>query len=136
MAQHCSRIFAVRMAAVIAAVLLAFAAGITAAAQDKPDPRSEIGGLHSKYVDVNGVKARYYEAGAGEPVLALHGWPQHWYSWRGVLPLTVISPAVGTASPASRRSSVVLPAPFWPISAVIRPSGTVTVQSVRADTLR
>ncbi len=27
------------------------------------------------------------EAGTGEPVLLLHGWPQHWYVWRKVLPL-------------------------------------------------
>ncbi len=73
MAQHGSRIFALRMAAVIAAGLLAFTAGMTAAAQEKPDPQSEIGGLHSKYVDVNGVKARYYEAGTGEPMVMIHG---------------------------------------------------------------
>jgi pimeloyl-ACP methyl ester carboxylesterase len=23
----------------------------------------------------------------GEPVLLVHGWPQHWYLWRGVIPL-------------------------------------------------
>jgi pimeloyl-ACP methyl ester carboxylesterase len=46
---------------------------ITAAAQDTPDPKSEIGGLHSKFVDVNGVKARYYEEGAGEPMIMIHG---------------------------------------------------------------
>src|SRR5260370_4411032 len=40
-------------------------------AEDKPDPRSEIGGLHSKFVDLNGVKARYYEAGAGEPMVMI-----------------------------------------------------------------
>jgi len=56
-------------------------------------------------------------------------------SWRGVVPFTVAWPAVGPASPASSRSSVVLPAPFGPISAQIRPSGTVTVQSVSAVTL-
>jgi pimeloyl-ACP methyl ester carboxylesterase len=27
------------------------------------------------------------EAGQGPPVLLLHGWPQHWYAWRGVIPL-------------------------------------------------
>jgi pimeloyl-ACP methyl ester carboxylesterase len=27
------------------------------------------------------------EAGGGEPVLLLHGWPQHWYAWRDVIPL-------------------------------------------------
>src|SRR5438309_5115819 len=41
--------------------------------EEKPDPKSEIGGLHSKFVDVNGVRARYYEAGAGEPMVMIHG---------------------------------------------------------------
>lgn len=27
------------------------------------------------------------EAGRGEPILMLHGWPQHWYLWRHVIPL-------------------------------------------------
>ena len=54
------------------ATLLAWGAS-PAVAQDKPDPRSEIGGLKSKFVDVNGVKARYYEAGQGEPMVMVHG---------------------------------------------------------------
>src|SRR5215471_18993315 len=58
---------------VLAVVLVGLGVGIKAVAQDKPDPKSEIGGLHSKFVDVNGVKARYYEAGAGEPMVMIHG---------------------------------------------------------------
>jgi pimeloyl-ACP methyl ester carboxylesterase len=27
------------------------------------------------------------EAGSGPPLLLLHGWPQHWWSWRRVIPL-------------------------------------------------
>jgi pimeloyl-ACP methyl ester carboxylesterase len=27
------------------------------------------------------------EAGRGDPIVMLHGWPQHWYLWRGVIPL-------------------------------------------------
>jgi pimeloyl-ACP methyl ester carboxylesterase len=27
------------------------------------------------------------EAGEGHPVVMLHGWPQHWYLWRDVIPL-------------------------------------------------
>src|SRR5260370_20697398 len=66
------RIFGLRMAAL--AVLLGLAGGgMTAAGEEKPDPRSEIGGLHSKFVDVNGVQARYYEAGSGEPMVMIHG---------------------------------------------------------------
>jgi pimeloyl-ACP methyl ester carboxylesterase len=30
---------------------------------------------------------RVAEAGGGEPVLLLHGWPQHSYAWRDVIPL-------------------------------------------------
>src|SRR5579883_1420168 len=55
------------------ALLCLAAAGQFANAQDTPDSRSDIGGLHSKFVDVNGVKARYYEAGAGEPMVMIHG---------------------------------------------------------------
>jgi pimeloyl-ACP methyl ester carboxylesterase len=29
--------------------------------------------LHSKFVDVNGIQARYYEAGSGEPMVMIHG---------------------------------------------------------------
>jgi pimeloyl-ACP methyl ester carboxylesterase len=54
------------------ATLLAWGASSTLA-QDKPDPKSEIGALKSKFVDVDGVKARYYEAGQGEPMVMVHG---------------------------------------------------------------
>src|SRR5579883_1962108 len=60
-------------AVAVAALLALTITGTTAAAQERPDPRSEIGGLHSKFVNVNGVKARYYEAGAGEPMVMIHG---------------------------------------------------------------
>jgi pimeloyl-ACP methyl ester carboxylesterase len=26
------------------------------------------------------------EAGAGDPLLLLHGWPEHWWAWRHVIP--------------------------------------------------
>jgi 2-hydroxy-6-oxonona-2,4-dienedioate hydrolase len=68
------RMLGFRIAALALAALLGLAGGgIKVVAQDRPDPRSEIGGLHSKFVDVNGVKARYYEAGAGEPMVMIHG---------------------------------------------------------------
>jgi 2-hydroxy-6-oxonona-2,4-dienedioate hydrolase len=44
-----------------------------ASPQEKPDPKSEIGGLRSKYADVNGVRARYYELGRGETMVMIHG---------------------------------------------------------------
>jgi pimeloyl-ACP methyl ester carboxylesterase len=43
-------------------------------------------GVEHRYVDAGGLRMHVAEAGAGEPVLALHGWPQHWYLWRAVMP--------------------------------------------------
>jgi pimeloyl-ACP methyl ester carboxylesterase len=38
-------------------------------------------------VRARGVEFHYAEAGAGDDVvLCLHGWPQHWYEWRHLLP--------------------------------------------------
>lgn len=37
-------------------------------------------------VRVNGVRLHVAEAGAGPPLLLLHGWPQHWWSWREMIP--------------------------------------------------
>ena len=34
------------------------------------------------YATVNGVRLHYAEAGSGELVLLLHGFPEFWYSWR------------------------------------------------------
>jgi pimeloyl-ACP methyl ester carboxylesterase len=35
---------------------------------------------------VNGVRLHYVEAGAGPPVILLHGFPEFWYSWRHQIP--------------------------------------------------
>lgn len=37
-------------------------------------------------VDAGRLAVHVAEAGRGDPVLMLHGWPQHWYCWRGVIP--------------------------------------------------
>ena len=54
--------------------LLLFAllvAQVGASAESKPD--ASIGGLTAKFVDVKGVKTRYYEMGQGEPLVMIHG---------------------------------------------------------------
>jgi len=38
-------------------------------------------------VVVRGVRVHVAEAGEGEPLVLLHGWPQHWYCWHAVIPL-------------------------------------------------
>lgn len=39
-----------------------------------------------KFADVDGVKMHYVTGGTGEPLVLLHGWPQSWYEWRGIMP--------------------------------------------------
>ena len=42
-----------------------------------------------RMTEVNGVRLHYVEAGQGDPVLLLPGWPQDWYAWRAMVPLLV-----------------------------------------------
>ena len=42
--------------------------------------------LEHRYAQVNGIRMHYVEAGEGEPVVLLHGFPEFWYSWRKQLP--------------------------------------------------
>ena len=36
----------------------------------------------------DGLSVAYRSAGAGEPVVLLHGWPQTWYEWRHGWPMS------------------------------------------------
>ncbi|MSO90543.1 MAG: alpha/beta fold hydrolase [Acetobacteraceae bacterium] len=38
------------------------------------------------HVDLGDVSLHYVTAGAGFPVVLLHGWPQTWYEWRHIIP--------------------------------------------------
>jgi pimeloyl-ACP methyl ester carboxylesterase len=44
-------------------------------------------GVTHRTVQARGLSFHVAEAGAGEPFLLLHGWPQHWWAWRKVVPL-------------------------------------------------
>jgi pimeloyl-ACP methyl ester carboxylesterase len=48
-----------------------------------------VDGVSHRYVDAGGLRMHVAEAGPedGEPIVLLHGWPQHWYLWRDVVPL-------------------------------------------------
>lgn len=39
-----------------------------------------------EFADVEGVRMHYVTGGSGPPLVLLHGWPQSWYSWRGIMP--------------------------------------------------
>ena len=43
--------------------------------------------LSSDYARLRDVTLHYVSAGAGEPVVLLHGWPQTWYMWRKIIPI-------------------------------------------------
>jgi pimeloyl-ACP methyl ester carboxylesterase len=47
----------------------------------------QVDGVTHHWVRVRGVELHYAEAGSGDDVvLCLHGWPQHWYEWRHLMP--------------------------------------------------
>ncbi len=46
-----------------------------------------VDGVTHRWVQARGVRFHVAEAGSGtDPVLLLHGWPQHWYEWRHLMP--------------------------------------------------
>ena len=46
----------------------------------------QIEGVTHRFIMVNSFNWHLAEAGSGEPMLMLHGWPQHWYMWRYQIP--------------------------------------------------
>ena len=47
----------------------------------------QVPGVTHHRVRARGVEFHYAEAGSGDDVvLCLHGWPQHWYEWRNLMP--------------------------------------------------
>lgn len=46
-----------------------------------------VDGVSHRWVEARGLRFHVAEAGAGDDVvLCLHGWPQHWYEWRHLMP--------------------------------------------------
>ncbi len=41
-----------------------------------------VDGVEHRWIDIGPFRMHVAEAGAGEPLVLLHGWPQHWYEWR------------------------------------------------------
>ena len=44
-----------------------------------------VDGVEHRWIEAGGVRLHVAEAGAGEPLVLLHGWPQHWFEWREVI---------------------------------------------------
>jgi pimeloyl-ACP methyl ester carboxylesterase len=47
----------------------------------------DLDGVTHREVQARGLRFHVAETGAGEPIVLLHGWPQHWWAWRKVAPL-------------------------------------------------
>jgi pimeloyl-ACP methyl ester carboxylesterase len=46
----------------------------------------QLDGVEHRFLDLPGLRMHVAEAGAGEPLLLLHGFPQNWWGWYKVLP--------------------------------------------------
>jgi len=51
------------------------------------DSFPQVAGVEHRFLDAGGLRMHLAEAGEGRPIVMLHGWPQHWYLWRRVIPL-------------------------------------------------
>lgn len=43
-------------------------------------------GVRHRFIDLPDLRMHVAEAGSGDPLLLLHGFPQHWWAWRKVIP--------------------------------------------------
>jgi pimeloyl-ACP methyl ester carboxylesterase len=49
-------------------------------------PLPQLPGVSHRWVQAGGVRLHVAEAGSGESVVCVHGWPQNWWEWRGIIP--------------------------------------------------
>lgn len=66
--------------------------------------------ITSAHADLAAVRMHYLQAGQGDPVLLVHGWPQTSHEWRQVLPLlaashTAVAPDLRGLGGSSRASN-------------------------------
>jgi pimeloyl-ACP methyl ester carboxylesterase len=47
----------------------------------------QLEGVAHRTVAARGLRFHVAEAGAGDPIVLVHGWPQHWWTWRHMVPL-------------------------------------------------
>jgi pimeloyl-ACP methyl ester carboxylesterase len=67
-------------------------------------------GIAHHEADLGEVTLHYVTAGAGDPVVLLHGWPQTWFMWRDVIPplaeqFSLIAPDMRGLGDSSRPAS-------------------------------
>lgn len=47
----------------------------------------ELDGVTHRWMNIRGIRLHIAEAGSGDPLVLLHGFPQNWWEWHGVMPL-------------------------------------------------
>lgn len=47
----------------------------------------KVPGVDHRFVAAGDLHFHVAVAGEGDPVLLVHGWPEHWYAWRDVIPM-------------------------------------------------
>lgn len=45
-----------------------------------------VAGVEHRFLDAGDLRVHVAEAGSGEPLVMLHGWPQNWYAFRHLIP--------------------------------------------------
>jgi len=72
-------------------------------------PMPEVEGVRHQMINVGDVDLHLAEAGEGPPLLLLHGYPQHWYLWRELIPdLEALLTAAAPDDPVARELAA-----FW-----------------------
>ncbi len=61
-------------------------ANSSAKAQGSPSPNGLPEGATSRFAQINGIRMHLVEMGQGPVLILIHGWPQTWFAWRGVMP--------------------------------------------------
>ncbi len=59
---------------------------MAAAVPPSTRPFPHVEGVSHYFAQAGEIRMHYAEAGTGEPLVLLHGWPQHWYMWRRQIP--------------------------------------------------
>ncbi|NUP48811.1 MAG: alpha/beta hydrolase [Catenulispora sp.] len=72
------------LAAVTVSAGLLAATG-TAVAAPRADA-TPLAGFHDGYVSNDGIRIHYVTGGHGPALVLLHGWPETWYAWSGLMP--------------------------------------------------
>lgn len=83
-------------------------------------PMPHLDGVEHRYATVDGLRVHYAEAGEGDPVVLLHGWPQHWWCWRELI------------GPLAERFRVIVP-DYRGLGWTDTPGGDYTRQRLEAD---